>query len=723
MESSSSSRTSDGHLSSNADSECSEHEPAAPPEEPPAAPPEEQAEAPIPPSSATVEDEAKRVQADQLVASLAQQLLDAEAAPSQEATADAISSVFARVQDLADENLAMRRAADESRAEEARLLEANRELEWQVKTGGGAAADTFGMKRVLAEAEAKVELLMTENGVLEARAREAAAEVAGSRQICAQLQASQAQAVTEARRAIEASEYAENEARKERLNAKEAGEAALEAQAVADAGDASLVKIRRELEVTREEATGAFKQVASLRAEVEKMRIMASTTAAEHARNRSDAKLVRDELELRLHETGSRLQRSEHAAEQARKAAETHLAAGERMTMLVAKAEDEAAAAHAAAKEAHRVASAAVGRETELEQQVAALSKKLELQSELLARSATASQREGEVSAVAHARALDAAKEAAREAAALATEREAALLAQHEGYRASLEREAREKAHLQSALDTSLAATALAKSERAEAAAGGELAAREMAAQTRARMEEAEYEATRLRGELKTARDECARVRAGAERAASEVERAEVRCTRAVGQAAAERDAMAARLAQRGEAADATVAEAQRAEARRQIEMETVRKNADAEVAAASARCDAIRKQLDDAVGAASGLQELLTAQQRVAEAYRDEAQRTLAKLGELEAEAAAREPAALEQALEAHRASEESARQALAAQLQAQIGSSLQRQASVGSIENVRSGLSELRDGLSELRLEQQQQLSAVANAKAVVA
>ena len=108
-----------------------------------------------------------------------------------------------------------------------------------------------------------------------------------------------------------------------------------------------------------------------------------------------------------------------------------------------------------------------------------------------------------------------------------------------------------------------------------------------------------------------------------------------------------------------------------------------------------------LKLQLGESAAAAAGLQELLAAQQKVAEAYRAEAARSLAKLAELEQ---THQP--LQEALLSHRREEATAREALATQLQqqqSQLQSALSR-----SLEVQRSeGLSDVHRGLDELRAE----------------
>ena len=111
-----------------------------------------------------------------------------------------------------------------------------------------------------------------------------------------------------------------------------------------------------------------------------------------------------------------------------------------------------------------------------------------------------------------------------------------------------------------------------------------------------------------------------------AQQAFGGAERAEIRAKRAVAAAETERDSMAVRLAQRGEAADAALAEAHAMGERRRREADGVRAHAESEMHALEAVNGGLRAQLSEVASAAAGLQELLLSQQRVAEAYRAEA-------------------------------------------------------------------------------------------------
>jgi len=140
-----------------------------------------------------------------------------------------------------------------------------------------------------------------------------------------------------------------------------------------------------------------------------------------------------------------------------------------------------------------------------------------------------------------------------------------------------------------------------------------------------------------LRAELRVTKEEAARERIVSESKLAELERADIRARRAAAQAESERDAMTVTLKQRGEAADAAIAEAQAAGERRAVEAEAVQRAAAEAVRTEEKKAAALQAQLDDAARATAGLQELLAAQSRVADGYRREAERLLAQIGQME--------------------------------------------------------------------------------------
>ena len=211
---------------------------------------------------------------------------------------------------------------------------------------------------------------------------------------------------------------------------------------------------------------------------------------------------------------------------------------------------------------------------------------------------------------------------AAREVEAAAA-RELSLLQAIESAETALEKEMRARRQLERSLDEANSKSAALTASIAEAAAGGDIMLRGDLITERRRAEEVELLAERLRSELKVATDEATRQRVRAENADAEAQRAEVRARRAVAQAESDRDAMALRLAQRGEAADAAMAEAVQLEARVRAESEAVTRFGVQETSRLRKQNALLQEQLSDAVEAAAQLQDILRTQQQLAEGYR----------------------------------------------------------------------------------------------------
>lgn len=162
-----------------------------------------------------------------------------------------------------------------------------------------------------------------------------------------------------------------------------------------------------------------------------------------------------------------------------------------------------------------------------------------------------------------------------REVEAVAA-RELSLRPMIESAEISLEKEVRERRQLERLLDEANSKCAALASKLAEVAASREAAMREELDSTRRRAEEAELMVERVTAALKLAEEEARRQRVRADGADAEAQRTDVRARRAVPIAEADRDSIALRLAQRGEAADTALADAAHMEARVRAENEAV---------------------------------------------------------------------------------------------------------------------------------------------------
>ena len=633
--------------------------------------------------------------------------------------ATAISSIFERVQSLATENEALRATLTEERATHLGLLEANRELEWRVRTGTAEGVPAGAARQEWEDTEAKLALLLAENNELESRERQTADELRRERETTAKLTASHAEALAAAQHAAGAAEAADAHAREEALEARAAADAAREAQALAAASDAALQNLRNELAAARAEATAAHREVAARKKDIERLHATIVSNAAEEEQRHSAARAARGELERRLAETQTNVQRVEAALAEARGQADGHALAAERMREQVELAQGEAQRYAKQADESARIEALARHRESELEEQVQALSRKLVGSSEALARQSSAAQRTAASSALAHAKALQAIKDELAREMSLATERELSLQRVVQELREGLEKEGRERTRLQHAYDAAVAQASLARSQTAESAAGGDVALREEALSAKRAAEESDLKVRVLQSQVKEARDAAETSRLRAEGDAQKLERAEILSHRKLVLAEEARDLMTARLAASEQASQQAFLEAERMGERRRVEAEAVRKHAREEVEQMKEQVAALKQQLRDQAEAAGGLQSLLEAQQRVAEGYRAEATRTLHRLQELESN-----QAPLQQTLTSIRQEEASARRALALQLQQQqsrIEESL-AQTRTESLSDVTKGLDELKGELRAARQREEEQQQALQAARLVV-
>ena len=128
------------------------------------------------------------------VAALASKLLDAD----EGSAASAMADVLERIKELASENEILRASLAEEHETHLNALEANRELNWRVRTGSSAGADATTVTREWEASDAKMALLMGENNELEARWRQTAEELEKERAGTAQLMASHTEALAAA---------------------------------------------------------------------------------------------------------------------------------------------------------------------------------------------------------------------------------------------------------------------------------------------------------------------------------------------------------------------------------------------------------------------------------------------------------------------------------------------------------------------------------------------
>ncbi|KAL1524857.1 hypothetical protein AB1Y20_019737 [Prymnesium parvum] len=561
----------------------------------------------------------------------------AEAAEGSVEADDAVAHTLEQMKALALENDELRRQHAEQRHAHIALLEVNRELQWRLDAlSDSAAAGEPPSERDWRDVDAKLQLLLTENNLLEARAREASEEAAAHAQSMHELQLAVAHAHAAAERAQE--EAADAEAR--RVEAETRAEAAVEREREAERrsaeSTAAIGRLQRELEEAREQVLRAHCEAAEGRHEAERWNAHVSAGMAEATRREQLADAARVDMAAQLQEYKQRIQAFEDEWMGTDRIVQGHLEASENLSRELQLSQDSVQRLEAGLAQCRGALERASVREAQLQGEVKQLSARLEQQAEMLARQAKLARTAAYETSQAGVKQLEEARAAAQREAQAMAERELRHARTLEDVHSKLERELRERRALQRQLEEAQAVAAARSAERAEVAAAGDPPLRAEVAACRRRAEEAEHSAQRLQAQLRQAADEMARLRARAEGADAEAQRAEIRGRRAAAQAEAERDAMALRLAQRAEAADSALAEVAQMEGRLHTEHEAIRRHCEQETGRLRQRNEGLMAQLDDAVQAAAQLQDLLSAQQQLAEAYRHEARVALEQLSEM---------------------------------------------------------------------------------------
>ena len=130
---------------------------------------------------------------------------------------DALANAIEQLRALTAENGTLRHDLAEQRTTHISLREANRELEWRCRAGGGGGDDPEGaaeMAEGWRDMEQKVQLLLTENGILESAQLDMQNALQREQANAIELQVSHAEALGGAQRAREAQLAAEEETRR-----------------------------------------------------------------------------------------------------------------------------------------------------------------------------------------------------------------------------------------------------------------------------------------------------------------------------------------------------------------------------------------------------------------------------------------------------------------------------------------------------------------------------
>ena len=549
------------------------------------------------------------------------------------------ASSLEHVEGVIAENEELRRRVSDLLHEQLALVETKEQLELKLRLGSGNdAAAVQAEWRALQE---KLQLLMTENSLLETGATQSRREEERALSAVHQLELKLAETIGAALRSNEAAEAAEASAASDRERAARAESEIYAARAAADAEHAHLLRLQPELEAARADAAKSdLARVESQReAESARTEMLVSTTTSERLTAR--AKHHAAELEAR--------------AESLEAAAAKHLQEVSRIEGVVLEREAERAhleaqlkeeekkgeeAVRALARERTRFSSVAA-RLAESEEACASLSAKLEQQAVLLSQQADSATRAARLSAERHAAELTKAKVSDEGEHQMAIAREKELLAKAELLRTQLERESRERTDL---------ATQLAHVQQTASTLAGENARLKLVPRSEGvheQLQAAKLEVEQMRALAESAERrkaaavaESARERARAETAEGEAARERIRATRGIADAEAKRDAVRTEMEASTKAANRALAEVAEAERRLETRGEFLSRTARAEVAELLSQREFLQAQLGEARTGASELQAMYDEQSRLCEEFQKTARSSAEALEQLRAAA-----------------------------------------------------------------------------------
>ena len=225
-------------------------------------------------------------------------------------TDDVVAHALEQVRTLANENEDLRRQQADQRQAHIALLEANRELHWLLEAGH-EGADGAPASTEWSDVDAKLQLLMTENNLLEGRERQAVEELEAQQLATRQVQLALGAAQAVAERAQDELSASDEELRSERTRAELAEELQREAERTGVAGSGAVAQLQRELEGAREEIAHAHADAAVVRRESHQWQTQVATHVAEATRREQEASAARLEAEVQLGEYRDRVRRFE----------------------------------------------------------------------------------------------------------------------------------------------------------------------------------------------------------------------------------------------------------------------------------------------------------------------------------------------------------------------------------------------------------------------------
>lgn len=243
-----------------------------------------------------------------------------------------VAQALEQVRALAGENDELRKQVAEHRQAHIAQLEANRELQWRLDAAtDSAAAGDSASARDWKDVDAKLQLLLTENNVLEAHERQAVEELQAQQAAMRQLQLALGEAQTAAERAQSELRASETRCKSELARADRACELQREAERSCAASNTAISNLQRELEAAREEALHAHSETAGLRHEAERWHAQTAAGLAEATRREQMADAARLDMAAQLQDYKDRVRAFEADWAGTDRVVKQHLSSAEEM--------------------------------------------------------------------------------------------------------------------------------------------------------------------------------------------------------------------------------------------------------------------------------------------------------------------------------------------------------------------------------------------------------
>jgi chromosome segregation ATPase len=231
--------------------------------------------------------------------------------PNRTRTVGLVMNELELVRALADENEELRRQQAEQRQTHIALLEGSREAQWRLEVAGHADAVCAPASTEWNDADVKLQLLLTENNILESRERQTLQELQAQQDATRQLQLALAEAQAAAERAHEELAAREELCRAERSRSEVADERKREADVRSVTSSSAVTNLQRELEAMREEVVRVHVEMAAVRHESEHWQVQLTAHKVEATRREQEATTASVEAKHRLNKYRDRVRQLE----------------------------------------------------------------------------------------------------------------------------------------------------------------------------------------------------------------------------------------------------------------------------------------------------------------------------------------------------------------------------------------------------------------------------